>query len=261
MKLLKSIFTTLAVASIATAMVSCSDNDNEYDSTILLPFTSDKIEFNTTTGAWDNCYVENAENSLNYVDFHFSHSANEAWQSWYGFCPTVSKDNADHSDNWIANQWGSIAGGGVFPNIPYMLCFWDSFGEMDPTDIPDNPSLCIKFNKGTYTGFYPRNIAVTNSAYGYYALKNGTPYNRAFEDGDRFTLIIVGMMNGAVTGQVEFDLADGRNILKEWKNCDLSSLGKVDQLYFRMTSTDSGEWGINNPTYFCMDNFQFSFTE
>lgn len=261
MKLLKSIFATTALAAMTATMVSCDDNDPEGDAYFLLVFENENIKYSTETQAWDECYLTSAENSLNYADFHFSHSANEAWQSWTGFCPTKSKDNADHSTNWISYQWGSITGGGVYNNIPYMLCFWDSYNERDASEMPENPSLSIKFTNSTYDGFYPDAISITNSAYGYYAMKNGTDFNRAFEPGDRFSVIIIGKYKGTPTGRVVFDLADGRDILKEWKDCNLSSLGRVDELYFRMESTDTSEWGINNPTYFCLDNLRFTLTK
>ncbi|MDE6266031.1 MAG: DUF4465 domain-containing protein [Muribaculaceae bacterium] len=261
MKLLKTLLATTAVASVTLIMSSCSDHDDNGDSTLLLPFVNSNIKFDAETQAWDECYNESAADNLNYVDFHFSHSANEQWQSWYGFCPTRSTDNGDHPDDWIQHQWGSITGGGVFSNVPYMLCFWDSYGEMEAMLNSSDPSLSIKLNNNNYNGFYPKSISITNSAYGYYAIKNGTAFNRKFEPGDRFSVVIIGRVNGVVKGQVEFVLAEGQDILKEWKDCDLRSLGKVDELYFRMRSTDTGMWGINNPTYFCMDNFQFSFTE
>ena len=34
---------------------------------------------------------------------------------------------------------------------------------------------------------------------------------------------------------------------------DLSSLGEVSSIEFVLTSSDNGEWGMNTPTYFCLD--------
>ena len=51
-------------------------------------------------------------------------------------------------------------------------------------------------------------------------------------------------------------IAEGMNILKEWKKVDLTSLGKVKKIVFTMSSTDSGQWGINTPTYFCLDQLK-----
>ena len=35
---------------------------------------------------------------------------------------------------------------------------------------------------------------------------------------------------------------------------DLGSLGRVDSLMFALESTDVGEWGMNTPAFFCIDN-------
>ncbi|MDE6439454.1 MAG: DUF4465 domain-containing protein, partial [Bacteroidales bacterium] len=45
-------------------------------------------------------------------------------------------------------------------------------------------------------------------------------------------------------------------ILKEWKKVDLSSLGKVKMLTFRLISSRSNEYGELLPTYFCLDQLR-----
>ena len=103
---------------------------------------------------------------------------------------------------------------------------------------------------------------VTNSTYAYLAIKdhndgNPTPYVKEWTDQDIFTLTITGYNGSDIpTGSVEVKLAEGMNILKEWKKVDLTSLGKVKKIVFTMSSTDSGQWGINTPTYFCLDQLK-----
>jgi hypothetical protein len=64
-----------------------------------------------------------------------------------------------------------------------------------------------------------------------------------------------------MTDTVEFYLADFRftdnskdYIIKEWKWVDLTSLGNVDSLVFAMSSSDVGQYGMNTPAYFCIDD-------
>jgi hypothetical protein len=81
-------------------------------------------------------------------------------------------------------------------------------------------------------------------------------------DPDWFALSVCGYQNGVkVADSVLFYLADFRfassaqdYIVKTWQWVDLKILGKVDSLTFNMFSSDTGAFGINNPTYFCMDN-------
>ena len=42
--------------------------------------------------------------------------------------------------------------------------------------------------------------------------------------------------------------------LTEWAKVSLRELGKVNKIKFEMSSTDNSEWGMNTPSYFCMDN-------
>ena len=48
-------------------------------------------------------------------------------------------------------------------------------------------------------------------------------------------------------------LADGLDIVDSWQRVDLSSLGNIDKIIFELTSTDMGEYGMNTPSYFCLD--------
>ena len=54
--------------------------------------------------------------------------------------------------------------------------------------------------------------------------------------------------------EVEFYLAKGKNIVTEWTYVDLKQLGTVDAIFFTMTGSRTGDYGLNTPTYFCIDN-------
>lgn len=115
-------------------------------------------------------------------------------------------------------------------------------------------------------GFY-----ATNSTYAFNSMKDGDSFARKFGDSgtvkgshpDWFLLTIYGYSGGAKKADsVNFYLADFRSadstkdyILKTWEWVDLQPLGKVDSLEFKLTSSDVGQWGMNTPAYFCMDNF------
>lgn len=103
---------------------------------------------------------------------------------------------------------------------------------------------------------------LTNNAYAFLSMRDGDDYAKKFQQGDWFKLTITGLdAEGETTGTVDFYLADLRSeneaeqyILDEWRWCDLTPLGAVKRLEFSMSSTDNGEWGMNTPAYFCMDN-------
>lgn len=103
---------------------------------------------------------------------------------------------------------------------------------------------------------------VTNSTYAYISMSQGDGFAKKFtyEDGDWFKLTVTGYnAAGTQTGTVDFYLADFRTpdapgILSEWTRVDLSSLGAVHKLEFDLSSSDTGQWGMNTPGYFCFDD-------
>jgi Domain of unknown function (DUF4465)/Secretion system C-terminal sorting domain len=112
----------------------------------------------------------------------------------------------------------------------------------------------------------PEGFFVTNSTYGALSMIEGDWLAKAFggpdgNDPDYFKLLVWGRVNGTNTDSIEFYLADYRfenpeedYLIKTWQWVDLSSLGKVDSLMFGLESSDNGEWGMNTPAYFCLDN-------
>jgi hypothetical protein len=51
------------------------------------------------------------------------------------------------------------------------------------------------------------------------------------------------------------DLAANGVYIDKWTYVDLTEFGKVDAIFFTLTSSDNGDYGMNTPAYFCMDNF------
>lgn len=114
---------------------------------------------------------------------------------------------------------------------------------------------------GTVEGMY-----VTNSTYAYLSLKDGDFIAKKFggptgDDPDYFLLTIKASLDGAISADsVNFYLADYRDadnskdyIVDKWTYLDLTSLGNADELVFSLSSTDIGQFGMNTPAYFCMD--------
>lgn len=97
---------------------------------------------------------------------------------------------------------------------------------------------------------------VCNNVYAYNSITKGDAIaGEPFGDEDWFMLSIGGMLDGKmVNTQVDFYLAKGKNVVTDWTYVDLSQLGKVDAIFFTMTGSRTGDWGLNTPTYFCIDN-------
>lgn len=114
-------------------------------------------------------------------------------------------------------------------------------------------------------------VYITNGVYPHGSMLNGDDFAKKFggvsgDDPDFFRLDIQKFSNGVLSSEViEFYLADFRFednsqdfIVDDWQWIDLSSLGNVDSLLFTLQSSDVGDFGINTPLFFCLDNLIIS---
>jgi len=114
----------------------------------------------------------------------------------------------------------------------------------------------------------PQSIDVTNNLYTAASMTHGDAFAKQFggsdgTDPDFFRLLIEGVDHSEnVTGSVTVDLADftfaesgSDYILDTWETVDLSSLGSgVTALRFSLSSSDTGDFGMNTPAFFAIDN-------
>lgn len=123
--------------------------------------------------------------------------------------------------------------------------------------------------KGKAVGQPVKGFYATNTTYAYTEMKNGG-FGKKFggvpnTDSDWFKITIKGYLNGSVkTDSIDFYLADFRDadstkdyIVKTWEWVNLLPLGEVDSISLALSSTDTaGGFGMNNPAFFCIDNFE-----
>lgn len=177
-------------------------------------------------------------------DFTFTTAVGYEGTYYYNYVVSSQKSKAYSS---FADQYHSAPGGPVAGNN-FAVAFMDTYNE--------DASLTIKY-AGAAT-FIPGTY-VTNNAYAATVIKEGNDYANAFEDGDYFKLTFTGYLVGVKCGSIDFYLADYRNgkslIVKDWVYVDLVDLGIVDEIRCSLESTDTGEFGMNTPAYFCLDNF------
>ena len=72
-----------------------------------------------------------------------------------------------------------------------------------------------------------------------------------------FKVIVTGYLGQTEVGTVDCLLTDHGVTASGWTKVDLSRLGKVDRLTFTIDSNDAGEWGVNAPAYFGLDEIGF----
>ena len=188
-----------------------------------------------------------ADGVYNWISGDFGFSTAVAYEGTYYYNYVVSGQQSNVYKTY-ADQYHSAPGGAVAGNN-FAVAYLDTYNE--------DASLNIK-----YSGFatYLPGTYVTNNAYAASVIKSGNDFSRAFKDGDYFKLTFTGYLAGVKCGSVDFYLADYRNgksiIVKEWTYVELgAALGIVDEIRCSLESTDMGDYGMNTPAYFCIDNF------
>jgi len=163
------------------------------------------------------------------------------YTSWDGFAYSSMTSS---SYTALSDQYNSCVGHGYDNSKTFAVVYYSAYSGNVPTIIEKNA------NTFEAKGFY-----ITNSAYAYTSMSNGDAYAKKFDETDWFLLTITGYLKEDKVNTVEFYLAKDGKIVNEWEYVDLSPLGTVDQIQFTLSSSDTGEWGMNTPAYFCMDNF------
>ena len=96
---------------------------------------------------------------------------------------------------------------------------------------------------------------INNTAYAVNSMTKGDDFAKKFGKDDWFRLTISASLNGvAVNTQVVVDLAAEGTYINEWTYVDLSEFGVIDALQFSLSSSDNGDYGMNTPAYFAIDN-------
>lgn len=190
--------------------------------------------------SWDGSSMSGVFKSGDYL-FTNNYKDWGGYTSWDGFAYST-KTSTSYAE--LSDQFNSCVGHGFDNSQTYAVVYYNSYSELAPTIIEH---LGESFEA---KGFY-----VTNSAYAYTSMKNGDAYAKKFDESDWFMLTITGYLIDEKVGTVEFYLAKDGNIISDWQYVDITALGTVDRLDFTLSSSDTGEWGMNTPAYFCMDNF------
>ena len=182
---------------------------------------------------------------------------NRTWNADFDCCPGAwaVSNQTDLTTAGFANPYSAFvlpAGGGAEESATYAVASNGTQGAVQVT-FPQASTVM-----GTY---------VANTTYTYLAVVEGNDaagfVKGPFSDGDWFRLDFIGFDDqNQELGTVEFYLADyragGSEAISDWTWVDLTELGsEVSRLEFRLESTDVGDFGMNTPAYFAVDNLSY----
>lgn len=231
----------------------------------LLAVSSLKAQFTTvdfedlTLPAVDTFYngADGAEQFIsNNVVFRNSFEDFGTYIVWSGFSYSNMTDNTTAG---FGNQYSAFAGTGADNSENYAI-----YNSGDTLLFP------VTSNFG--------NISIVNTTYAGISMRDGDQFAKEFgspngadgqPDGtngeDYFYVTVYGWdQNDGLIDSTEIYLADFRSsdandhyILDQWTDFDLSNLNGSVYFTFGFTSSDVGQWGINTPLYFAMDNLEY----
>lgn len=175
---------------------------------------------------------------------------------WSGFAYSNMTDNTIAG---FGNQYSSFAGIGADNSQNYAV-----YNSSDTLYLPGSSNFGnVSIVNTTYTGISMRDGDQFAKQFGSPLDANGDPDGTNGED--FFYVTVYGWNeNDVLVDSSEIYLADYRSadandhyILDQWTEFNLSSLDGSSYLTFGFASSDVGDWGINTPLYFAMDNLEY----
>ncbi|MCB0379989.1 MAG: DUF4465 domain-containing protein [Flavobacteriales bacterium] len=140
-----------------------------------------------------------------------------------------------------------------------------------------SPNYVVASNNSSFKstqGIDILSLEITNSTYAYNSMRDGDAFAKKFggptgNDPDWYKINIKTYFQSTLIDSLDFYLADFRfadnsqdYIIKDWRSLWISSsnFNVFDSIYFELSSSDVGMWGMNTPAFFCMDNLNIIIT-
>ena len=256
------LFGALAIVAL-TMLHSCSQDSFDFipedssgsttravvDGTI----TFEDVSLGTENSVYNLSYSHNGLlfSNYSYLDPEFS------YKYWDGFSYSCKGNNVltdiENGQFDVYHEGGAITTGAGYNSNQFAIAYVGTYYGNYPTITFDDPVYV--------TSFY-----VNNTAYTVTSMMNGDGFAKKFVQGDWFKLTIKGYSATDSTTPVytkELYLADYTatdstkwTMIKDWKLYDEigEETSPVRKLVFDLSSSDSGQWGMNTPAYFAIDN-------
>jgi Domain of unknown function (DUF4465) len=179
----------------------------------------------------------------------FNNVYDPTFGSWSGFSVSAATNTTTAG---FLNQYAAITGAGN-GTADYGVVF---AGAYDPTGNTP-PAAYVNLTGNV------QSIDLTNTTYAYLSMTQGDQFAGApYTTGDFFDVVITGYTGqngtGVQTGSVTYFLADytspSSTPVDTWNTVGLTALGSAESIGFSFQSSDTGEFGINTPTYVAVDN-------
>ncbi len=201
-------------------------------------------------------------------------SANSFWNGSDLSANSIVQGELIFPTNWDTSFGGYLASGFAYSNMTDSVTssFANIYSAKPASGYNGSSNYAITYGDWffeTSSEAFLNSARITNSTFAFNSMRDGDNFAKKFggptgNDPDFFSVTFAGYLNGqpAPNGNpVTFYLADFRfednsldYIVRDWRLVDLSPLGTyVDSITYTFASSDNGDFGINTPTYFCID--------
>lgn len=201
-------------------------------------------------------------------------SANSYWNGSDLSANSIVQGDLVFPTNWDTSFGGYLASGFAYSNMTDSITsgFNNIYSAKPASGFDGTPNYAITYGDWFFETSSPvvlNSARIANSTFAFNSMRDGDAIAKKFggptgNDPDFFSVTFTGYLNGqpAPNGTpITFYLADFRfednsqdYIVRDWRLVDLSPLGSsVDSITYNFASSDVGNFGINTPTYFCID--------
>ena len=239
---MRRLFFLLSIV-ICSAVSACSFLENK--DFVTAEVTFEDISFDTTG------FISSVPYSFEGGIAVFANNFQSEYGSYEGFAFSCLNDTETPG---IVNQFSVYGNGGCDGSSNFAVYYYNTFeSQLEGRKIIFSDDIRVNLES----------VCVTNSTYVALDMLNGSDFSKKFGPGDWFLLTVKAVCADGSEKSVEYYLADFRDgksyVCNSWTEIDLSSMTDVLYMDFVLTSSDSGEYGMNTPAYFCLDNLKFRY--
>ena len=182
--------------------------------------------------------------NFNSGDFTFSNTYDTTFGAIYGYWSKgwAYSNITDSVTSGSVNLFSAKASGGAFNSQNYAI------GTNNSTVVFNQPQA--------FTAM------ITNSTYAANSMRDGDMFAKKFTNADQdyFKVTVFGYSSGNLIDSTTFLLADFTHldstndyIVNDWQYIGMPN-ALFDSVQFKLASSDVGQFGMNTPAYFCLDN-------
>lgn len=226
-------------------------------------------------GAWMGECVPTEESHYCWYDENNTFLAHDYPYNYYSYCFAggghaisnyASSDYSSHGDYtyqltvYDKDANGLVTSGGGHNGSDNFAMHYGYFDGSDYNQTTEDalPAVYFKDEQARVID----HVWVALSTYEYYCLYEGNGLTAPLGEGDYVIIEAIGHKEDGTTQKISFRVADWESgVIDDWTKCDLSSLGKVNKVYFNIVGSNDNGYGFSQPAYFAYDDVAVQFTE